>query len=119
MNTKTPPLRLAPYPGFTGSDSRGTLRVLPREAKGELIVLLLDFSCQELPEKKEGSQSLGTEGTQGFGTRETSSSWPLVPGGSLVQGAAPLTSSHSPEEVSGGSFASGPLCWMSARSSLL
>lgn len=68
------PLRLVPYPGFTGSDCRGTLRVLPREAKGELIALLLDSSCQELPEKMEGSQSQGTEGARGFRIRETSSS---------------------------------------------
>ena len=49
------PKRLAPYPGFTGSDCRGTLRILPREAKGELILLLLDSSRQEPPEKKEVS----------------------------------------------------------------
>lgn len=41
--------RPASYPEFTVSDSRGTFRVLPREDKGELIVLL-DFSYQELPE---------------------------------------------------------------------
>lgn len=71
--------RQVPYAGFTGSDCRGTLRVLPREAKGEPIVLLRDASCQELPEKKEESQSLGKEGAQGFGTRETSSSMVSFP----------------------------------------
>ena len=57
------PTRPAPYPGLTGSECRGTRRVLPREAKGELIILLLVSSCQELPEKKEVSpwgQSLRT-----------------------------------------------------------
>lgn len=59
---------------------------MPREAKGELIVPLLDSSCQELSEKKEGSQSLGTEGAQGFRTRDTSSSLVSFPRKELCPG---------------------------------
>ena len=39
--------QLAPYPGFTDSDSRGTFRVLLREARGELIALVLRFTVRD------------------------------------------------------------------------
>lgn len=64
------PLRLAPYPGFTGSEGRGTFRVLLREAKGELIVLLLESSCQELPRGMQEVSPWGQRGwTQGSNPR--------------------------------------------------
>lgn len=39
--------QLAPYPGFTGSDSKGTFRVLLREARGELIAPVLGFTVRD------------------------------------------------------------------------